>query len=52
MAFVDGYELPPLAPGDCLIEFENASGRRMRVQIKGHSLPDLVGLGRSFWDAG
>ncbi len=45
-------ELPPLTTGECLIEFENASGRRMRVQIKGSSVPDLVALSRSFWDAG
>jgi hypothetical protein len=49
LAFV---ELPPVIAGECLIEFENTSGRRMRVQIKGGQLPDLEALGRSFWDAG
>jgi hypothetical protein len=49
MAFV---ELPPaVAAGECVIEFENALGSRMRVQLKGSQLPDLVALGRSFWDA-
>lgn len=48
VAFV---ELPPVTVGACLIEFENASGSRMRVQIQGGQLPDLVALGRSFWDA-
>ena len=48
VAFV---ELPPVTVGACLIEFENASGSRMRVQLPGGQLPDLVALGRSFWDA-
>lgn len=49
MAFV---ELPPAgAAGECVIEFENASGSKMRVQLQGGQLPDLVALGRSFWDA-
>jgi hypothetical protein len=49
MAFV---ELPPtVIAGECVIEFENGSGSRMRVQLKGGQLPDLLALGRSFWDA-
>jgi len=38
------------APSECVIEFENARGARMRVQVKG-GVPDLVALGRSLWDA-
>jgi len=37
-------------PSECVIEFENARGAKMRVQVKGGA-PDLVALGRSFWDA-
>lgn len=48
VAFV---ELPPITVGACLIEFENASGSRMRMHLQGGQLPDLVALGRSFWDA-
>jgi hypothetical protein len=45
-------ELPRAASArECVIEFESASGSRMRVQFQGE-LPDLVALGRSFWDAG
>ena len=44
-------ELPPVAAGECLIEFEKACGLRMRVHIKGSPLPDLAALGRTFWDA-
>jgi hypothetical protein len=43
-------ECPPaVTASECVIEFEKASGCRMRVQFKGQ-LPDLVALGRSFWD--
>jgi hypothetical protein len=44
----------PAAPavGECIIECENASGWKMRVELKGTSWPDLVALSRSFWDAG
>lgn len=44
-------ELPALATGECIIELEKASGSKMRVQLKGSQWPDLVALGRSFWDA-
>lgn len=38
-------------PGECLIEFENSSGARMRVHLKGITAPDLAALSRSFWSA-
>jgi hypothetical protein len=44
-------ELPP-APAigsGCVIEFEKPGGLRMRVELKG--TPDLVALGRSFWES-
>jgi len=56
-------ELAPLAgvvePGlptsrvvpECLLEFERASGAKLRVQLKGVAVADLVALGRSFWSA-
>ena len=41
---------PPLAPStECVVEFENGSGARMRVHLRGGEVPDLVALGRSFW---
>lgn len=40
-----------VTPGECLIEFENAAGSRMRVHLKGGQAPDLVALSRSFWNA-
>lgn len=45
-------ELPALslaAAGECVIEFEKASGARMRMQLKGASIPDLATLARDFW---
>ncbi len=45
-------ELPAaLVVGECMIEWENPSGAKMRVEFKG-SWPDLIALSRSFWDAG
>ncbi len=47
-------ELPPasLTPvSECVIEFEKASGEKLRVHCKGSCLPDLAALGRGFWEA-
>ena len=47
-------ELPssPLSMiSECVIEFEDATGSRMRVQLKGQNAPDLLALSRSFWNA-
>ncbi len=37
--------------GECILEFENAVGSKLRVHLKGGAIPDLVALGRSFWNA-
>ena len=40
----------PSAPStECVVEFEDGSGARMRVHVRGGHVPDLVALGRSFW---
>lgn len=36
---------------ECVIEFENATGARLRVHLKGQNTPDLLALSRSFWNA-
>ena len=41
----------PSSPRECLLEFENGLGAKMRVHLKGHDAPDLASLCRSFWDA-
>ena len=34
---------------ECRLELEHPGGARMRMEIKGSTLPDLVALSRSFW---
>jgi len=34
---------------ECSFELEDSSGARMRMDLKGAALPDLVALSRSFW---
>jgi hypothetical protein len=48
-AFVELPPPPSTPAGECILEFENGLGARMRVHLKGHSPPDLAALGRSFW---
>jgi hypothetical protein len=36
---------------ECIVELEDATGSRMRVHVKGHNLPDVLALSRSFWNA-
>jgi hypothetical protein len=38
-------------PGECVIDFENSAGARMRVHLKGVAVPDLAVLARSLWSA-
>jgi hypothetical protein len=33
----------------CVLEFERASGAKLRVQLQSVAVADLVALGRSFW---
>jgi hypothetical protein len=41
----------PLTPStECVAEFEDGSGARMRVHLRGCEVPDLVALGRGFWN--
>ena len=47
-------ELPVAAIGtacECSIEFEKPCGAKLRVQLRGPQLPDLVALGREFWES-
>jgi hypothetical protein len=37
--------------GECLLEWEDAAGAKMRLHLKGGvEVPDLVALSRSFWE--
>jgi len=39
----------PGVPGECVVEFEDGAGARLRVHLRGCDVPDVVALGRSFW---
>ena len=39
------------ASSECVIQWEDAAGARMRVHVKGQNLPDVLALSRSFWNA-
>ena len=51
-AFVELPAAMLALPGECVLEFENAVGAKLRVHLKGATIPDLVALGRSLWNAG
>ena len=50
-AFVELSPPSVQAPRECVIEFEDHSGATMRVHLRGCEVPDVVALGRSFWNA-
>jgi hypothetical protein len=48
-------ELPPPASSTssaCIVEFEKASGAKLRMRFAGPGVPDLAALARDFWEAG
>jgi len=50
VTFVE-LEPPATSPGlACLVEWEDSSGAKMRVQLQGIKTTDLVALSRSFWE--
>ena len=40
---------PYLAANECVVEFEDGLGARLKIQWRGTAVPDLVALGRDFW---
>ena len=48
--FVELAVPSPAGRGECLLEWEDASGAKMRVHLQGVAAPDLVALSRSFWE--
>lgn len=50
-AFVELPPVPLATMSECVIEWEDVAGTRMRVQLKGQNPPDVLALSRSFWDA-
>jgi hypothetical protein len=49
-AFLELAVSPHRGVGECLLEWEDAGGGKMRVHLKGVEVPDLVALSRSFWE--
>jgi len=51
-AFVELVPQPTTAASECTVELEDPSGVRMRIHLKGTTVPDLTGLSDSFWRMG
>ena len=50
-AFVELPSAAAVHASECVVEFEDGVGGRLRVHLKGAEVPDLLALGRSFWNA-
>lgn len=48
--FVELPSAVQIASGECVLEVENDNGVKMRMHLKGVTMPDLVALSRSFWN--
>jgi hypothetical protein len=49
-AFLELAVSPRSGAAECILEWEDAGGGKMRVHLKGVEVPDLVALSRSFWE--
>jgi hypothetical protein len=49
---VHEFAAAPAGPCHCTVEWEDAAGAKMRVELKGTAMPDLAALSRSFWNPG
>jgi hypothetical protein len=47
-----GFTAAPAGPCRCTVEWEDAAGAKMRVELKCTAMPDLAALSRSFWNPG
>ena len=50
-AFIELPPAPVVPAHECIIELEDGTGASLRMHCKGTELPDLLALGRSFWNA-
>lgn len=50
-AFIELPPTPIVPANECIIELEDGAGASMRMHWKGSATPDLLALGRSFWNA-
>ena len=49
LTFIELPSLTAPAVSECSIELEHPRGPRMRIHVKGATLPDLAALTRTFW---
>ena len=50
-AFVELPSATVVHASECVVEFEDGAGASLRVHLKGAEVPDLLALGRNFWNA-
>jgi len=48
--FVELAAVSPRGFSECLLEWEDAEGAKMRIRLQGVGMPDLAALSRSFWN--
>jgi hypothetical protein len=51
-SFVELFPAGGASPAECVVELEDPSGSRMRIELKGVAAPDLVSLTRSLRTGG
>ena len=49
-AFMELPSAPVATANECIIELEDGAGASMRMHLKGTEMPDVLALGRSFWN--
>lgn len=48
--FMELPSAPVSHASECIIELEDGAGGSMRMHLKGTDMPDVLALGRSFWN--
>lgn len=51
VAFLEIPSAAVVHASECVVEFEDGVGASLRVHLKGAEVPDLLALGRNFWNA-
>lgn len=49
-SFLELPSAPMAHASECVIELEDGAGARLRMHLKGTEVPDVLALGRSFWN--
>jgi len=48
-AFMELFPVLPTAIADCLVELEDGSGRRLKIQLKGTGSQEVLNISRGLW---